>query len=264
MSFFSRLARVETAVLPRPVVERPRLSALDLAARSGLVLDAWQRQAVTSRAPRQLYNVTRQGGKSTAAALRAVECLLADEGALVLLVSRALRQSQELFRKCLEIYTAAGRPVPTEAESALRLEVAGGARLISLPGTTEGSIRGYSAVSLLIFDEAAQVPDPTYYSLRPTTAISAGAILALSTPFGRRGWWASAWHSAEPWERYEVTAEQCSRIPRSFLEEERRTLGEWWYRQEYQCEFMDAQTAAFRHEDIERAFREEVEPWLLP
>ena len=46
-----------------------------------------------------------------------------------------------------------------------------------------------------------------------------------------------------------------------FLKEERRTLGEWWYRQEYECHFLDAQSQAFSREDIERAFDTEVRPW---
>ena len=37
----------------------------------------------------------------------------------------------------------------------------------------------------------------------------------------------------------QVTAEECPRIPRSFLEEERRTMGEQAYQQEYRCAFSD-------------------------
>jgi hypothetical protein len=40
-------------------------------------------------------------------------------------------------------------------------------------------------------------------------------------------------------------------------------MGAWWYEQEYGCAFADAQTQAFRREDIDRAFREEIEPWDL-
>jgi hypothetical protein len=40
-------------------------------------------------------------------------------------------------------------------------------------------------------------------------------------------------------------------------------MGEWWFRQEYGCEFLDGQTQAFGREEIERAFDEEVEPWDL-
>jgi hypothetical protein len=256
----ARLARVEARQPPERT--EPPLSALDLAVRAGLVLDPWQREAVTSWADRQLFNVTRQGGKSTVAALRAVATVLAEPGALVLLVSRALRQSQELFRKCTDILDAAQWPVPAAAESALRVELAGGGRIISLPGSEE-TVRGYSQVRLLVLDEAARVPDPVYFSLRPMLAVSSGAVLALSTPFGRRGWWWEAWRGAEAWERYEVPATDCARIPATFLAEEQRTLGEWWYRQEYCCEFMDAQTQAFTRADIDRAFEEAVVAWAL-
>ena len=34
-----------------------------------------------------------------------------------------------------------------------------------------------------------------------------------------------------------MTAAECPRIPREFLEEERRAMGERWFRQEYLCEF---------------------------
>ena len=55
----------------------------------------------------------------------------------------------------------------------------------------------------------------------------------------------------------------CPRISAEFLEEERESMGEWWYGQEYGCAFMDAQSAAFGREDVERAFREEVTTWAL-
>ncbi len=87
-------------------------------------------------------------------------------------------------------------------------------------------------------------------------------MIALSTPFGTRGWWYEAWRSAEPWERFEVPATECPRISPEFLDEERRNLGEWWFRQEYFCEFLDAQSQAFRREDIERALGR-VEKWDL-
>jgi len=65
------------------------------------------------------------------------------------------------------------------------------------------------------------------------------------------------------WERYEVPATDVPRISPEFLAEEERTLGEWWYRQEYFCEFLDVETQAFRRADIDRTFDEEVEVWAL-
>ena len=86
----------------------------------------------------------------------------------------------------------------------------------------------------------------------------------MSTPFGTRGHYYEEWtNGGGGWERVTVTAEECPRIPATFLAEERQSMGDWWYRQEYLCEFADAQTAAFRREDIDRLFSMEVETWAL-
>ncbi len=229
---------------------------------AGIEPDDWQADVLRSSASRMLLNCSRQSGKSTITAALAVHTAIYDPGALVLLLSPSLRQSQELFKKCIAVYRGAGRPVPPAAESAMRLELDNGSRVVSLPGT-ETSIRGYSAVRLLIVDEAARVEDSLYLSVRPMLAVSAGRLIGLSTPFGTRGWWYEAWRGPEPWERYEVPATMCPRIPAAFLAEERRSIGEWWYRQEYQCEFMEGQTSIFTRDEIDAAFDEEVDTWAL-
>jgi hypothetical protein len=188
--------------------------------------------------------------------------LLDEPGSLVLLLSPTLRQSGELFKKCAGVYQALGRPVPSESESALQLQGENGSRIVSMPGK-EGTIRGYSGVRLLAVDEAAWVEDSLYMAVRPMLAVSAGRLVALSTPHGTRGWFYEAWRGNEPWERYEVSATSCPRISAAFLEEERRTMGEWWFEQEYMCRFLDAQTQPFGRDDVERCFREEVESWDL-
>ena len=68
-----------------------------------------------------------------------------------------------------------------------RLEFANGSRVLSLPGT-ERTVRGFSEVSLLVIDEAARVDDGLYYAVRPMLAVSGGRLVALSTPYGKRGW----------------------------------------------------------------------------
>jgi len=229
---------------------------------AGIEPDDWQADVLRSSASRMLLCCSRQTGKSTITSVLAVHTALYNPGALVLLLSPSLRQSQELFRKCLDTYRAVDRPVPASAESALRLELGNGSRIVSLPGT-EGAIRGYSAVRLLIVDEAARVEDSLYLSVRPMLAVSAGRLIGLSTPFGTRGWFYEGWRGPEPWERYEVPATLCPRIAPSFLAEERRNMGEWWYTQEYECTFMDAQSQVFTREEVDRAFAEKVETWAL-
>ena len=228
----------------------------------GLDPDAWQERFLRSPAPRTLLNCSRQSGKSTVTALLAAHTALYDPGALVLLLSPSQRQSHELFRKALDAYRAIPTAIPVVQESALQMELANGSRIVSLPGK-ETTIRGYSGVRLLAVDEAARVPDELYFTVRPMLAVSGGRLVALSTPFGTRGWWYEAWESDESWERYKVPASDCPRISEEFLDEERRSMGDWWFQQEYECTFLDAETQPFGREDVERAFDEEVEAWDL-
>ena len=238
------------------------LDPVEMARAAGLQPDSWQRRMLRSAAPRVLLNCSRQAGKSTMAATLAVHTAVYEPESLVLLLSPSLRQSQELFKKALGCYRDAGSPVPSKTESALRLELENGSRIVSLPGKQD-TVRGFSGVRLLVVDEAARVSGDLYFSIRPMLAVSGGRLLALSTPFGTRGWWYEAWRSSEPWERYEVPASECPRISRTFLEEERRTMGEWWFAQEYECRFLDGETQPFGREEIDRAFEEEVEAWDL-
>jgi hypothetical protein len=57
-----------------------------------------------------------------------------------------------------------------------------------------------------------------------------------------------------------VSAEDCPRIPHEFLEEERATMGERWFRQEYLCQFEDAVSGVFDRELVEQAITYDVEP----
>jgi hypothetical protein len=121
----------------------------------------------------------------------------------------------------------------------------------------------YSSVALLVIDEASRVDDALYGAMRPMLAVSRGRLLALSTPFGRRGWFYEAWQGGGDWERVRVTAEQCPRIAADFLAGERQALGERWFRQEYLCSFEDAGDAVFAYGDVQAALSDEVTP-LFP
>ena len=240
----------------------PPLDPVAMARQVGFDLDPWQSRVLTSDASRILLNCSRQSGKSTVTALLAVHTAHYQPDSLVLLLSPSLRQSQELFKKALEVHRALPHPVATEAESALRLELANGSRILSLPGK-EHTVRGFSGVRLLAVDEAARVEDELYLSVRPMLAVSGGRLIGLSTPFGTRGWWYQAWRSDETWERFAIPAQECPRIDAGFLAEERRTMGDWWFAQEYECRFLDGETQPFGREDIEQAFAEGVEAWDL-
>jgi Terminase large subunit, T4likevirus-type, N-terminal len=223
----------------------------------GIVPDLWQEDLLRSTANRTLLNCCRQSGKSTMAAILALHRALNDAQSLVLILAPALRQSQEVFGKIAGFYRDLGRPVPAEAEQRLGLELANGSRIAALPGS-ERTVRGFSGVDLLIVDEAARVDDGLYYAVRPMLAVSGGDLLLLSTPWGKRGVFYEEWAGGEGWERYEVPSSRCPRIPASFLEAERRSMPEWWFAQEYLCEFRETEDQIFSHAMIEAARSDEV------
>jgi hypothetical protein len=232
-----------------------------LARRAGIEPDDWQRDLLRSRAQQTILLCSRQSGKSTVTSLLALHETLFNPGALVLLLAPALRQSQELFRKLKTAFNALHPlPVPVEEESALRLEFGNGSRIVCLPGK-EATIRGFSGVSLLVVDEASRVADELYHAIRPMLAVSGGRIILLSTPFGKRGFFWKEWsEGGAEWQRVKVTAHDCPRIKAEWLEQERRTIGNWWFSQEYLCEFVDSIDQVFATSDIMRALDPEVKP----
>lgn len=236
------------------------LDPVILARRVGLSPDPWQAEVLRSEARRALLLCSRQAGKSTVTAVLALHEALYQAPALVLLLSLSLRQSGELFRKVAGFYGVVAGGAPVEQESALRLELVNGSRIVSLPGKEE-TVRGFSGVSLLVVDEAARVPDELYFAVRPMLAVSGGRLVCLSTPFGKRGFFHREWTEGGPsWARVSITADRCPRIDPDFLSEERRALGDWWYRQEYACEFVETIDQVFSYEHVFGALSADVRP----
>ena len=175
------------------------------------------------------------------------------------MLSPSQRQSAEIFRKASTLFHEIDRPVMAVQESALKLELAHGSRIVALPGK-EQTVRGFSGVDLLVVDEAARVADDLYRAVRPMLAVSGGRLVALSTPFGKRGWFYQEWTEGSGWHRFTVTGRDCPRISASFMDEERRALGDRWFRQEYLCSFEETEGAVFAVNELRAA----MEPWVPP
>lgn len=224
-----------------------------------LNLDPWQEEIVTGDWKRALLNVTRQGGKSTVAALLGLYEALYRPGSLTLIVSPSDRQSGELFRKLVTLRDALGEGFELIEDTKRSMSVAGGGRVASLPGS-EATIRGFSAATLIIEDEASRVEDDLYLAVRPMLATTNGRLLLMSTPFGKRGHFWREWSEGNGWTKVRVAATDVPRISAGFLEEERAALGSWWFDQEYLCEFKEANDAFFSEAEISSALSSDVKP----
>ncbi len=82
----------------------------------------------------------------------------------------------------------------------------------------------------------------------------------MSTPAGRRGWFFAAHEHETDWQKWRIPASKCPRISSRFLEEERRTLGNWWHASEYECVFADTEDSVFAADAISSAFTSEIKP----
>lgn len=229
---------------------------------TGWQVDPWQAEVLRSDADRIALNCCRQSGKSTTAGLLALHTAVYTPNALVLLLSPSLRQSSELFQVVHRHYGQVAGDAPARRESALRLELRNGSRIVSLPGQ-EATVRGYSGVSLLIVDEASRVPDELFHAVSPMLAVSNGRMVLLSTPYGRRGFFFEVWDRGEDWQKILITAEQCPRISADFLKRERASMPAWFWKQEYGCSFEESQAAVFDWGAIEEAAKGKVEAWKL-
>jgi hypothetical protein len=180
-------------------------------------------------------------------------------GSLVLCLAPSERQSKELFAKVSDFYRRLrGTPAPA-SDRKLGMHLPNGSRIEALPGS-EKTVRGFSGTSLLIVDEAARVGDELYYAVRPMLAVSGGALMMLTTPYGKRGVFFEEWTSGREWDRYEVPARDCPRITPEFLAEERAALPSYIFRQEYECSFEDTEDQIFTHEMVQAAVTSDVKP----
>ena len=226
----------------------------------GIEPDSWQAEVLRYEGKRMLLNCSRQSGKSTTTAIKALHAGLYRPSSLILLASPSLRQSTELFRKVKETYLKMERRPALTEDNKLSMTLGNNSRIISLPGD-QATVRGYSGVTLILEDEAAQVQDEFYQAILPMLIVNDGQFIAMSTPYGKRGHFFDEWiNGGDEWAKIEITADKCPRLTPAKLEVQRRSLGDMFFRQEYQCEFVDTAEQAFGYDLINRAFDENVKP----
>ena len=206
--------------------------------------DPWQEQVLRSRSKKIILNCSRQSGKSTTCAALGLHESIYRKHSFGLVIAPTQDQSSELMLKFDEFRGAVELPsnyLSTDTKLAVRF--ANGNRFIARPGS-EKSARSFSAVTLLLEDEAARVADELYSSIRPMLAVSNGRHILMSTPFGKDNHFHTIWSEQRAmWEWYEIPAEMCPRITKEFLDGERIT--NMWFEQEYHCVFMDTEGTIF-------------------
>jgi hypothetical protein len=255
--------------------------------RLGFRPDPLQAQILDSPSHRLILLCARQFGKSTLAAIKALHFALARPNSTVLCVSPTLRRSTEWLRLVERFASILASSTPSEFPSRSRegciptvppsspratafappkatssvLTLPNRSRILALPGTAHSN-RGYSA-HLLLFEEAAFIPDPVFTALLPTVAATEGAVWLISSAGPPSGFFYEIWtQPGLPYTRFKADATQCPRITQEHLDEARLALGELRFRREYLCEFSPDALPIFSPDLLESALDDSFDPWL--
>jgi len=231
---------------------REAVNPVLFAERISFTPDPWQANVLESDKQKTILNCSRQSGKSTITAILAAHKVVFNPSSLVLIVCPSERQSSELLRKIREILLKTD--LDFDRNSVLTIELENKSRVLALP-SAESNLRGFSAPSLVVIDEASRCDDSLFYSLKPMLAVGNGQMILLSSPFGRRGFFYDVWTNGNEaeWQKIEITALDCPRITDDFLESEKASMPEFLYLQEYHCKFVDTDTQIFPSELIENS-----------
>jgi hypothetical protein len=247
---------VEPASLPvssRPASPSAFAASLDFAP------DLIQASILDSDAPRLLLCSTRQWGKSTVTAIKAIHFALSRPKATILVAAPSLRQSAEFLAKAAAFLEMLDIPRRTDRRNSRSLLLPNRARLVAIPAN-QVTTRGFSP-DLLLFDEAAFVAEPVYHALLPSLAATQGHLWLLSTPNGQSGFFYDAWHSESEWTRFQVKASDCPRISEDFLAEQRLLLGESVFKSEFLCEFTPGPGQLFPRELFDACIDPNAKAW---
>src|SRR5438132_7947400 len=113
--------------------------------------DELQAKMLGGSVRRGLLNCTRQWGKSTVAAVKALHRACFEPGSLTVVLSPSGRQSAEFLRKASGFARKLGVTPRGDGDNEISLMLPNGARIVGLPGS-ESTVRGFSAVSLMVID----------------------------------------------------------------------------------------------------------------
>lgn len=221
--------------------------------------DPWQAKLLRSRSKNIILNCSRQSGKSTTCAALGLHESIYRHPSFGLVIAPSLDQSAELRMKFDEFRGAVEMPSDyIDTDTKLAIKFKNGNRFIARPGSEKTS-RSFSAVTLLLEEEASKVSDDLFNSVRPMLAVSKGRHILMSTPFGQTGHFWVVWDEQRAfWEWYEIPAEMCPRLSKEFLEWEKKINP--WFEQEYHCKFISAEDQFFNNDLIQRMSTDEVEP----
>lgn len=218
-------------------------------------LDPWQKKYIATKG-NCFVLCGRQSGKTAAASIKFGDRAAKNPKQIILMVAFTENQAYNLFFKTLMYLRAKypdmikrGRDAPTKHKITLKN---GSIIMCYAVGLTGEGIRTYTVTSLVI-DEAAPMAREVFIAVTPMLSVTGGTLDLMSTPRGKGGYFYECSDQCpnpkENFTRFYVSAEDCPRHSKEFLESERESMTKLEYRQEYEARFLD---------DLRRLFSDEL------
>ena len=193
---------------------------------------ATQKSVLDHGAHRLIHCCSRQWGKTTIIAIKALHTAISQPNREIVLISDSPEQACLLLDKVRASAARAGFthvPVPSHENS---LQFPNGGKIF----TVANSAKSFAA-HFVIVDDAALVLDDVIGAATPAN----GKLWLLSTPAGRAGIFYNVWHRKErtDWSKVKATLADSPYAGTVFIKEQKR-LFPFNFRQDFYCEFTPA------------------------
>jgi len=211
-----------------------------------VTLYPWQRDLIIGGWTDAILLISRQVGKSATMAFLALQEAINHKNSYVPFITSSLSQSLKNMRKVNLMFSWLTGLQPS---GRVRLDLPNGSTIEAMPNN-EQTVRG-STASLIIIDEGARVPDPLYHAVRPfRIRMKHGRMIVGSTPYGKQGWFYRAWSEENHWLKYGAITWREAGISQERIKIERESMPADIFQQEYECKFLETDSATFAREDI--------------
>ena len=249
---FHRLAQITTQCGPEvsPIIEIPPVS--EWAKKSlNFHADKIQTSVLDHDAHRLILCCSRQWGKTTIIAIKALHTAIFQPGSEIVVISGSLKQAGLLLNKVCESAAVLGFPRKRVLGYEQSLHLPNGSKIFAV-ANSEKSSRGYTG-NIVIVDEAALVQDDVVGSASPTLARTNGKLWLLSTPYGQTGLFYNVWHDKRltDWLKVKATIDDSPYATPAFIAEQKR-LFPFNFRQDFYCEFTPAKGSLLSRERVEK------------
>lgn len=155
--------------------------------------DPWQHDLLTARDDTICVLASRRIGKSTTVGVMAGQQLAQEEHGVVI-ISPTLAQSQLLFSKIARVWEMIGLPIQMTRRTLTEMHLENRSFVVCAPAGQDGeSARGLGVKrGLLVYDEAAFIPDKVFGATLPIAEDDARTVL-ITTPGGKNGKFHAMW-----------------------------------------------------------------------